>query len=127
MILLDTSVLIWTLSQSSRIGPQARSRLENATAVYFSAISIAELAIKSMLGKIDVPEDITQRILDQGLLELPATAEHAAAIRDFAELARHDPFDRLLLAQAYCAGLDLLTADRVLLGIGRKFVIDATN
>jgi PIN domain nuclease of toxin-antitoxin system len=40
---------------------------------------------------------------------------------------RHDPFDRLLVAQAACAGLRLLTADQVLLGLDRDFIIDASR
>ena len=43
------------------------------------------------------------------------------------ELVRHDPFDRLLVAQATRAGLRLLTADQVLLGLGRDFIIDASR
>jgi len=56
---------------------------------------------------------------------LSITAEHAEAIQDFPELVRHDPFDRLLVAQASRTGLRLLTADQTLLGLGRDFIIDA--
>jgi len=61
----------------------------------------------------------------QGLAFLSITAEHAEAIRDFPELVRHDPFERLLVAQASRTGLRLLTADRILLALGRDFIIDA--
>jgi PIN domain nuclease of toxin-antitoxin system len=53
------------------------------------------------------------------------TAEHAEAIRDFPELVRHGPFGRLLVAQASRAGLRLLSADQVLLGLGRDCIVDA--
>ncbi|WP_148286651.1 type II toxin-antitoxin system VapC family toxin [Mycobacterium canetti] len=43
------------------------------------------------------------------------------------KLTRHDPFDRLLVAQADRAGLQLLTADRVLLELRREFILDATK
>ena len=58
---------------------------------------------------------------------MSVSAEHAEGIREFPELIRHDPFDRLIVAQASQAGLRLLTADRVLLGLGRAFVVDATE
>ena len=61
----------------------------------------------------------------QGLALLSITAEHAEAVRDFPELVRHDPFDRLLVAQASRAGLRLLTADQILLAMGRDFIVDA--
>jgi PIN domain nuclease of toxin-antitoxin system len=48
---------------------------------------------------------------------LSISAEHAEAIRDFPELVRHDPFGLLLVAQASRAGLRLLTADQILLGL----------
>lgn len=66
-----------------------------------------------------------QLLDEEGFRSLDVTAEHAAAIREIPELARHDPFDRLLVAQSICTGLDLMTADRVLLGLGRKHIVDA--
>lgn len=127
MLLLDSSVLLWAIAQSRRIGARTRARIENATAVHVSAVSILELTIKSMLGKIDIPTDLARTVFDQGFVELPVTAAHAAAVGEFPELLRHDPFDRLLVAQAASANLDLLTADRVLQGLGRGFIVDATQ
>jgi hypothetical protein len=36
-------------------------------------------------------------------------------------------FSKRLVAQASRAGLQLLTADQILLGLGRDFIIDATR
>jgi PIN domain nuclease of toxin-antitoxin system len=80
-----------------------------------------------MLGKLSVPAEFSKRLVAQGLVPLSITAEHAEATRDFPELVRHDPFDRLLVAQASRAGLQLLTADQILLGLDRDFIIDATR
>jgi PIN domain nuclease of toxin-antitoxin system len=66
------------------------------------------------------------RLAEQGLILLGTTAEHAEGIREFPELTRHDPLDRFLVAQVSQAGLQLLTTDRVLLGLGRDFIIDAS-
>jgi len=63
---------------------------------------------------------------EQGITYLPVTAEHAAGIGEFPELLRHDPFDRLLVAQASRERCDLLTADQVLLATSYPFVVDAT-
>ena len=86
-----------------------------------------ELTIKAMLGRLDVPAGLAGRAEEQGMAVLPVTAEHAEGLRGFPELARHDPFDRLLVAQASVGALRLLTADAVLLALGRDFVIDATR
>jgi PIN domain nuclease of toxin-antitoxin system len=85
-----------------------------------------ELTIKAMLGKLVIPDKLPVRLTEQGLVLLNITAEHAEGIRELPELARHDPFDRLLVAQASQAGLHLVTADRVLLGHGYDFIIDAS-
>lgn len=99
----------------------------SASRVHVSAASVWELTIKSMLGKLTVPADLAARLTEQGLLLLSVTAGHAEGIRAFPELVRHDPFDRLLVAQASQSNLQLLTADHVLLGLGRHFILDATK
>ena len=50
---------------------------------------------------------------------------HSAAIANFPTLTKHDPFDRMLLAQAQVEGMRLLTSDRVLLAAAPDLTIDA--
>ncbi|WP_028932839.1 type II toxin-antitoxin system VapC family toxin [Pseudonocardia spinosispora] len=126
LLLLDSQAVVWLLDDSARLGARARELIQTAGGVYVSAASVWELTIKSMLGKLTIPADLASRLRQQGLVPLSVTAEHAEGIREFPELLRHDPFDRLLVAQAHRSGLRLLTADQVLLGLGRDFVIDAT-
>ena len=125
MLLLDTQAVLWLLDDSPRLGPVARQTIMSSSRVHVSAATVWELTIKSMLGKLTVPAELSRRLTEQGLLLLSVTAEHAEGVRAFPELARHDPFDRLLVSQASQAGLQLLTADRVLLGLGRPFIVDA--
>jgi PIN domain nuclease of toxin-antitoxin system len=127
MLLLDSQVLLWLLDDSPRLGTRARQAITSAQGVHVSAATVWELTIKSMLGKLSVPADFSTRLIAQGLELLDITAEHAEAIRDFPELTRHDPFKRLLVAQACRAGLRLLTADQVLLNLRRDFILDASR
>jgi PIN domain nuclease of toxin-antitoxin system len=127
MLLLDSQSLLWLLDDNPRLGPEARRIISSARGVHVSAATVWELTIKTMLGKLSVPTALSAVLTGQGLLLLNITAEHAEAIRDYPELTRHDPFDRLLVAQADRAGLRLLTADRVLLGLQREFILDATK
>jgi PIN domain nuclease of toxin-antitoxin system len=127
MLLLDSQALLWLLDDNPRLGPQARKAITSAQGVHVSAATVWELTIKSMLGKLTVPTDLSNRLTGQGLELLSVTAEHAEAIRDFPELARHDPFDRLIVAQAARTGLRLLTADHLLLDLGRDFILDAAR
>jgi len=126
MLLLDSQVLLWVLADSPPLGSKARDTISMADGVYVSAATVWELTIKSMLGKLSIPPDLTPLLRQQGFIPLSVTAEHAEALRDFPELTRHDPFDRLLVAQAQRSGLRLVTADRVLRKLDLGFVIDAT-
>ena len=127
MLLLDSQTLLWLLDDNPRLGTMARRALTSAQGVHVSAATVWELTIKSMLGKLSVPADLSSRLTAQGLELLSITAEDAQVVSDFPELTRHDPFDRLLVAQAWRARLRLLTADRVLLKLGRDFILDATR
>ena len=127
MLLLDSQALLWLLDDNPRLGRQSRQAITSAQGVHVSAATVWELTIKTMLGKLSVPADLSKRLTAQGLVLLSITAEHAEALRDFPELSRHDPFDRLLVAQASRTGLRLLTADQVLLDLDRDFILDASR
>jgi PIN domain nuclease of toxin-antitoxin system len=127
MLLLDSQALLWLLDDNPRLGPRARQAITSAQGVHVSAATVWELTIKTMPGKLSVPAGLPARLTTQGLELLAITAGHAEANRDFPELTRHDPVDRLLVAQAARAGLQLLTADQVLLNLGRDFILDATR
>jgi len=117
-LLLDTQVFIWAVTASPQLKSSVRDRLSSADRVYVSAVSIWEIAIKSRLGKIEGDVgSFVEAIEVSGFQELPVTARHAAAV---AELPLHhaDPFDRLLLAQAFAEPLRLVTADAVLARYG---------
>lgn len=126
MFLVDSHVLLWLLTGRRPLGVSAAQMLEGADAVHVSAATVWELTIKAMLGKLRIPDDLERQLELQGFRVLDVTAQHASGIRTFPELIRHDPFDRLLVAQADIERLRLLTADRVLLTLDRSFIVDAT-
>ena len=125
-LILDTTALLWLLAGDSRLGPEARERVVSGP-TYISAVSVIEVEIKTMLGRLSIPEPLAVAAERAGLAELPLTVAHAEALSRFVELARHDPFDRMLLAQARVEGAQLLTSDAVLLGLGHAWVIDARS
>ena len=117
-LLLDTHIFLWAVAGSPKLKPASRRLINSANAVYVSAASIWEIAIKARLGKIDAdPAELAEAIATSGFIELSVTAQHAAGV---ALLATHhndpiDQFDRLLIAQALAEPLKLLTADATLL------------
>jgi PIN domain nuclease of toxin-antitoxin system len=122
-ILLDTHVFLWYTKSDRKLSTKSRSMIQNAIEVYVSSASIWEAAIKVRLGKLDVKiDDLVKAITSSGFLELPITAEHAAAIDRLSDLHR-DPFDRILLAQAITEPLTFLTADEILKDYSRLVTI----
>jgi PIN domain nuclease of toxin-antitoxin system len=116
-LLLDTHLLLWAAASSERLPGEARELLEDQrNELYYSAASIWEIAIKSSLRRKDFRLDLPQLLKTlpaMGLIELPATAEHAAGVARLPPIHR-DPFDRLLIAQSIAEPLTLLTNDVLL-------------
>ena len=125
--LLDSHVLLWTLTDSTLIGARLRRTIDKGSPLFFSAVSIAETALKTQLGLLTTPPDFAERLVRLGMRELPLDAQSAAAITRFPGLMRHDPFDQLLVAQAVTHNLTLETADRKLLALGIPGIKDATS
>lgn len=75
------------------------------------------MTIKCRLGKLDPGSDVVSfartAYLELAALELPLALDQFGH-RSELPLHHHDPFDRLLLAQARSEGLDLATSDGVL-------------
>lgn len=110
-LLLDTNVLIWWLEESPRLGPDARDVITREGEVIVSAVSAFEIAAKMAIGKLRAPPDFAEQITEQAMIELPVTLRHGLAVGQL-PLHHRDPFDRLLIAQARCEGLTIVTADR---------------
>ncbi|BBX74448.1 type II toxin-antitoxin system VapC family toxin [Mycobacterium shinjukuense] len=113
-LLLDTHVVLWLLDDSPRLGIEARDRIMAGAAVYVSAASTWELAIKAAIGKITLPDDLNGAIERSGLRDLPVTRRNTLA-PELMALPHKDPFDAILVAQAKAERLTLLTADTKLL------------
>lgn len=110
-ILLDTHLYLWWLQDHPNLSAVARARIIEAAEVYVSSASIWEAAIKASLGKLDADvEELLAEIEGSGFRELQISARHAATVRSLPDL-HNDPFDRLLIAQAICEPLRLLTHD----------------
>lgn len=123
--LLDSQVLQWFITGSDELGKGTRKLLMNEPNLHFTAISIAEFRIKEMLGKVKLQPQLTSALQNEGLVPLPYFNHHADEISRFGSLVGHDPFDRMILAQASAERLNLVTADRKLIGLGLSWLIDA--
>ena len=110
-LLLDTHALLWWLADEG-LTDQARDAIADpANLVILSAASAWEISIKKALGKLSAPDDLEQQAEESGFSPLPITIAHALAA---GRLPRHhdDPFDRMLIAQAFAEGLTIVTHDK---------------
>ena len=114
-LLLDTHILIWNAREPHRLTPRCLALINDpASELFFSAISIWEIAIKQSLGKpgFDIRANVIRRGLLQNLYqEIPLSSLHAVAVESL-PLIHQDPFDRILIAQAITEGITLLTSDK---------------
>ncbi len=119
--LLDTHLLLWWAVEPQRLPDPLRQDLsDRRQPLLFSVASLWEVAIKTSLDRPGFQVDalaLRQGLLREGISEQAITAAHVLAVQHLPWVHR-DPFDRLLVAQARCEGITLLSADRTLLAYG---------
>ena len=91
------------------LSDEIKGRLDHEPDVYVSAVTVWEVAIKQAIGKLE-PAGLPEQILGSGFRELPVGPEHAIAAGRL-PLIHRDPFGRMLVAQARCEDLTLVTRD----------------
>ena len=110
----DTHLLIWTSQNSQRLSAAARNHIgDPANEIFFSAISIWEVAIKQSLQRATFTVDahtLRRGLLARGFRELSLTSDHAVQVAMLPKI-HQDPFDRILIAQAISEDITLLTVD----------------
>lgn len=114
-ILLDTQVILWSISGDKRLSKKSRSVfLDPANNLYFSMAGYWEIAIKTSIGELELvtqwPEIIDREMRNNFIAFLPITKKHCNYL---AELPFHhrDPFDRMLVAQTKIEQMVLLSTD----------------
>jgi len=114
-LLLDTATLIWATADPSRLSPAAAAALDGADDLFVSAASAWEVATKHRLGRLPTVGRLIERWdtelerFDLGQLDIA----HRHAIRAGAiDVPHHDPFDRIIAAQAEIEDMTLVANDR---------------
>ena len=117
-LLIDTHILLWADERPRLIAPPLCAAMRDETnEIVVSAATIWEIAIKRAIGKLRFDRPIVAAVLALGFEILPVTgahAEHAGSLPPH----HNDPFDRLIIAQAYLEGLVLGTQDRLMQSYG---------
>ena len=114
-ILLDTHCWLWIASAPEHLTAESLA-LVRATEndLFLSAASAWEIAIKYSAGKLRLPlppvDYVPTRMATTRVAPLPVQHSHALHVTHLPP-HHHDPFDRLLIAQAQVERLPILTAD----------------
>jgi PIN domain nuclease of toxin-antitoxin system len=116
-LLLDTHVVLWSATDPARLAPETRAVLEDGSHnVLVSIVTAWEIAIKQSIGKLELARPAEQWLPDvlkrTGFEMAEMGLSAALRVRGLAWHHR-DPFDRLLIAQAFDQGYTIVSRDAV--------------
>lgn len=115
MIVLDTHIWFWVITQEFERFPEAwREQIETAEQVGVSAVSCYEIALAYQRGRLELPclprQWFEEALEPSGILLLPLTPEIACQAVGLTSIHR-DPFDRIIIATALTYKAKLASVD----------------
>lgn len=113
--LLDTHALLWYLLDDANLSKTAHSIIDYGEC-YYSKVSLWEIAIKQAIGKLKYKESIpsiSRLCWQEQFINLSVTENHFERIKTL-PFIHNDPFDRLLISQAQCENLTIITCDTII-------------
>ncbi len=124
-LLLDTHILIWSLTKSDELSPEVKEVIKSAKAdksLYLSSISLWEIAMLAQKQRISVYRriaDFLQTIENiRGLNILQITANIAAESVTLPGDIHNDPADRIIIASCREISATLVTRDQKIIDWG---------
>lgn len=122
MIVLDTHVWIWWVSNPEKVSDAARVRIERAAkekAIYVSSISAWEAAMLVARGRLKLNMDVHDWVAKSEALPflhfVPVTNSIAVRSVNLPGKFHSDPADRIIVATAMMQGGSLITKDEKIL------------
>jgi PIN domain nuclease of toxin-antitoxin system len=114
-LLLDTHTFLWLAGSPEQLSPTALAACEDpANQLYLSVVSAWEIQIKHQINRLQLEMPLAEMIQGQqdanDLTILSVELPHIYTLEQL-PLHHHDPFDRLLIAQAKAEQMQLVSAD----------------
>jgi PIN domain nuclease of toxin-antitoxin system len=114
-ILLDTCTFLWLIQEPDKLSKEANKVFTAPhNEVYLSSISNWEILVKHQLGRLVLPNNPGEFIIEQRKAHhINALSLDETAIPYLMRLPSHhqDPFDRMLICQAIANNMTILTPD----------------
>jgi PIN domain nuclease of toxin-antitoxin system len=113
-LLLDANVLIWLGTGSKSLTVRAVTAIHRADRLFYSAISVAEIAMKIRKGGLTMQPDLRTYMASlASTYQMECLDFDDASALELQTLPLHhrDPFDRMLICQALAHKLDVVTSD----------------
>jgi PIN domain nuclease of toxin-antitoxin system len=121
-IIIDTHVFLWALSEPGKLDDAKRAALEDlANTIYVSAVTIAEIMIKSSIGKLEINFDPVEMAKESGFALLDFSSDAALLLKDL-PFHHRDPFDRMLIVQSLSSKYPIMTQDPKIAKYGCRVV-----
>ena len=112
-LLLDTHAFLWWLAGAGYLSRSARSAIaDEANVIFVSAATAWEISTKFRIGKLPgvapIAANLAATLDAEGFVPLAISFGHGQAAGALPGPI-HDPFDRMLIAQAMLEGMALVT------------------
>lgn len=113
--LIDTHIFLWLLCEPTKIPSHKLDILKDGlNEVCMSSMSFGEISLKFSLGKLSLqgatPDELPSLAIQMGIKIIDATADELSSIHKLPNLHK-DPFDRLIIHQAICGKMILVSED----------------
>ena len=118
MILLDTQVVLWLMSDTGKLSERSAEAIRAGRAqtrgISIASSTLMEIATTLKKGKIQLRGTLTDYLVavERTFHVIPIDALVAARAVQFSSAYPKDPADRIIGATAITYGLRLVTADR---------------
>jgi PIN domain nuclease of toxin-antitoxin system len=103
------------IADSPQLSSETKETIESEADLLISIASLWEIAIKNNIGKLSLAEPfetfIPQQLIHNQIEILPITIPHLNLLITL-PLHHRDPFDRLLICQAFAEQVPILSADK---------------
>lgn len=114
--LLDTHTLLWFVAGDKQLPESSKKIIKNVNeSCFLSAASLWEITIKHQLKKLELGISLEElfKFVDRNQIEIISINSLHLLQLSKLPFYHHDPFDRMIIAQAISENLKLISRDHI--------------